>query len=129
MKRLLMGLAVVGALSMGGSAFSADSLLRAYAAHWGAHGQREAGATPRPPSAIPDLNARPSNVPTSAINARDGQVLEFATPRPPSGIPGINARSPNVATSALNVRHSRVLEFLRWKERFRADVAARDRGR
>jgi hypothetical protein len=128
MKRLLMGLAVVAALSMGGSAFSADSLLRAYAAHWGA-GQREAGATPRPPSAIPHLNARPSNVPTSAINARDGQVLEFATPRPPSDIPGINARSPNAATSALNVRDSRVLEFLRWKERFRADVAARDRGR
>ena len=128
MKRLLMGLAVVAARSMCGSAFSADSLLRAYAAHWGA-GQREAGATPRPPSAIPDLNARQSNVPTSAINARDGQVLEFATPRPPSDIPGINARSPNVATSALNVRDSRVLEFLRWKERFRADVAARDRGR
>jgi hypothetical protein len=123
MKRLSMGLAIVAALSMGGSAFSADFLLRAYAAHRGAHGQREPGATPRPPSAIPDLNARPSNVPTSAIDVRDGHVLEFVTPRPPSGIPDLNARSPNVATSALNVRDSRVLEFLRWKEQFRADIS------
>ena len=109
MKRLLMGLAVVAALSMGGSAFSADSLLRAYAAHWGA-GQREAGATPRPPSAIPHLNARPSNVPMSALNVRDG--LEFVTPRPPSAIPDLNARSGTVSTSARNVRDGRVLEFV-----------------
>jgi hypothetical protein len=117
MKRLLMGLAVVAALSMGGSAFSADFLLRAFAAHRGAHGQRETGATPRPPSSIPDLNAYPSNVSASALNAR-----EFATPRPPSAIPDLNARSPNAATSALNLRDSRVLEFLRWKEQFRADI-------
>ena len=75
MKRLLMGLAVIAALATGGSAFSADSLLRAYAAHRDAHGQGETGLTPRPPAAIPDLNARPSNVPTSALNVRDG--LEF----------------------------------------------------
>ena len=123
MKRLLLGLAVVAALSMGGSAFSADSLLRAYAAHRGAHGQTETGATPRPPSAIPDVNARPSNVPTSAINARDGHVLEFAMPRPPSAIPDLNAPPSNVAASALNVRDSRVLEFLRWKERFRVNIS------
>jgi hypothetical protein len=77
MKRLLVGLAVIAALSTGGSAFSADVLLRAYAAHQGAHGQREFGATPRPPSAIPDLTNRPSNVAVSALNVRDSHVLEF----------------------------------------------------
>ena len=77
MKRFLMGLAVIAALSMGGSAFSADLLLQAYAAHRGAHGQRELGATPRPPSAIPDLADRHSNVTVSALNVRDSHVLEF----------------------------------------------------
>ena len=123
MKRLLAGLAVIAALATGGSAFSADSLLRAYAAHRDAHGQGETGLAPRPPAAIPDLNARPSNVPTSALNVRDGHVLEFVTPRPPSAIPDLNARSPNVATSAPNVRDARVLEFLRWKEQFRANIS------
>jgi hypothetical protein len=122
MKRLLMGLAVIAALSAGGSALSADVFLRAYAAHRGALGQRETGVTPRPPSAIPDLNAHPPNVATSALNVRDGRVLEFVTPRPPSAIPDLNARPPNVATSALNVRDGRVLEFLRWKKQFRADI-------
>jgi hypothetical protein len=75
MKRLLMGLAVIAAMSMGGSAFSADVLLRAYAAHRGAH-VRELGTTPRPPSAIP-LADRPSNVAVSALNVRDSHVLEF----------------------------------------------------
>ena len=123
MKRLLMGLAVIAALATGGSAFSADSLLRAYAAHRDAHGQGETGLTPRPPSVIPDLNARPSNVPMSALNVRDG--LEFVTPRPPSAIPDLNGRPPNVATSAPNVRDARVLEFLRWKEQFRANIRGR----
>ena len=86
MKRLLMGLAVIAALATGGSAFSADSLLRAYAAHRDAHGQGETGLTPRPPS-------------MSALNVRDG--LEFVTPRPPSAIPDLNARSGTVSTSAL----------------------------
>jgi hypothetical protein len=106
MKRLLMGLAIIAALATGGSAFSADSR----AAHRDAHGQGETGLTPRPPAAIPDLNARPSNVPTSALNVRDG--LEFVTPRPPSAIPDLNARSGTVATSAPNVRDGRVLEFV-----------------
>ena len=120
MKRLLMGLAVIAALATGGSAFSADSLIRAYAAHRDAHGQGETGLTPRPPSAILDLNARPSNVPMSALNVRDG--LEFVTPRPPSAIPDLNGGPPNGATSAPNVRDARVLEFLRWKEQFRANI-------
>src|SRR6516225_4274468 len=77
MKRLLMGLAVIAALATGGSAFSADSLLRAYAARRDAHGQGETGLTPRPPSAIPDLNGHPPNVATSAPNVRDARVLEF----------------------------------------------------
>jgi hypothetical protein len=77
MKRLLIGVAVVGALAMGSSAFSADFLLRAYAAHRGAHEQRELGATPRPPLAIPDLRSRHSNVAVSAPNVRDSHVLEF----------------------------------------------------
>ena len=119
MKRLLM-LAVIAAVATGGSAFSADSVLRAYAAHRDAHGQGETGLTPRPPSVIPDLNARPSNVPMSALNVRDG--LEFVTPRPPSAIPDLNGGPPNVATSAPNVRDARVLEFLRWKEQFRANI-------
>jgi hypothetical protein len=123
MKRLVMGLAVIATLSTAGSAFSANFLLRAYAAHRGVHGQRETGVTPRPPSAIPDLNARPMNVPTSALNVRDGHVLELETPRPPSAIPDLNARSPNIATSALNVRDARVLEFLRWKEQFRVNIS------
>ena len=76
MKRLLM-LAVIAAVATGGSAFSADSLLRAYAAHRDAHGQGETGLTPRPPSAIPDLNGGPPNVATSAPNVRDARVLEF----------------------------------------------------
>jgi hypothetical protein len=76
MKRLLMGLVVVAALSTGGSAFSADVLLRAYAAHRGAH-VRELGTTPRPPSTIPDLTDRPSNVVVSALNVRDSHVVEF----------------------------------------------------
>ena len=109
MKRLLM-LAVIAAVATGGSAFSADSLLRAYAAHRDAHGQGETGLTPRPPSVIPDPNARPSNVPMSALNVRDG--LEFVTPRPPSAIPDLNARSGTVSTPALNVRDGRVLEFV-----------------
>ena len=109
MKRLLM-LAVIAAVATGGSAFSADSLLRAYAAHRDAHGQGETGLTPRPPSVIPDPNARPSNVPMSALNVRDG--LEFVTPRPPSAIPDLNARSGTVSTSAFNVRDGRVLEFV-----------------
>jgi len=121
MKRLLITLAVIAALATGGSAFSADSLLRAYAAHRDAHGQGETGLTPRPPSVIPDLNARPSNVPMSALNVRDGS-LEFVTPRPPSAIPDLNGGPPNVATSAPNVRDARVLEFLRWKEQFRANI-------
>jgi hypothetical protein len=112
MKRLLMGVVVIAALSTAGSAFSANFLLRAYAAHRGVHGQRETGVTQRPPSAIPDLNARLSNVPTPALNVRDGHVLEFVTPRPPSAILDLNARPPNVATSALNVRDGRVLEFV-----------------
>ena len=120
MKRLLMGLAVIAALATGGSAFSADPLLRAYAAHRDAHGQGETGLTPRPPSAIPDLNARSATVATSALNVRDG--LEFVTPRPPSAIPDLNGGPPNVATSAPNVRDARVLEFLRWKEQFRANI-------
>ena len=123
MKRLLMGLAVIAALATGGSAFSADSLIRAYAAHRDAHGQGETGLTPRPPSAIPDLNARSGTVATSALNVRDGRVLEFVTPRPPSAIPDLNGRPPNVATSAPNVRDARVLEFLRWKEQFRANIS------
>src|SRR6516225_4858179 len=90
MKRLLMGLAVIAALATGGSAFSADSLIRAYAAHRDAHGQGETGLTPRPPSAIPDLNARSRTVSTSARNVPDGRVLEFVTPRPPSAIPDLN---------------------------------------
>ena len=77
MKRLLLGLAVIAALSTGGSAFSADVLIRAYAAHRGAHEQRELGATPRPPAAIPDLTDRPSNVAVSALNVRDSHVQEF----------------------------------------------------
>jgi hypothetical protein len=77
MKRLLVGLAVIAALSTGGSALSADLLLRAYAAHRGAHGQRELGTTPRPPSAIPDLTDSHSNVAVSALNVRDSHVLEF----------------------------------------------------
>jgi hypothetical protein len=77
MKRLLAGLAVIAALATGGSAFSADSLLRAYAAHRDAHGPGETGLTPRPSSAIPDLNGRPPNVATSAPNVRDARVLEF----------------------------------------------------
>ena len=123
MKRLLAGLAVIAALATGGSAFSADSLLRAYAAHRDAHGQGETGLTPRPPSPIPDLNARSGTVATSALNVRDGRVLEFVTPRPPSAIPDLNGRPPNVATSAPNVRDARVLEFLRWKEQFRANIS------
>jgi len=110
MKRLLM-LAVIAAVATGGSAFSADSLLRAYAAHRDAHGQGETGLTPRPPSVIPDLNARPSNVPMSALNVRDGS-LEFVTPRPPSAISDLNARPGTVSTSAFNVRDGRVLEFV-----------------
>jgi hypothetical protein len=43
MKHLLMGLAVIAALSMGGSALSADLLLRAYATHRDAYGQRDLG--------------------------------------------------------------------------------------
>ena len=74
MKRLLMGIAIIATLSTGGSAVSADLLLRAYAAHRGAHGQREIDTTPRPPSAIVD---RHSNVAVSALNARDSHVLEF----------------------------------------------------
>jgi len=77
MKRLLLGLAVIVALSTGGSAFSADVLLRAYAAHRGAHGQSELGATPRPPAAIPERTDRPSSVAVSALNVRDSHVLEF----------------------------------------------------
>jgi hypothetical protein len=123
MKRLLMGLAVIAALATGGSAFSADSLLRAYAAHRDAHGPGETGLTPRPPSAIPDLKAPSGTVATSALNVRDGRVLEFVTPRPPSTIPDLNGRPPNVATSAPNVRDARVLEFLRWKEQFRANIS------
>ena len=76
MKRLLLGLAVIAALSTGSSAFSADVLLRAYAAHRGAH-VRELGTTPRPPSPIPDLTNRPSKVAVSALSARDSHVLEF----------------------------------------------------
>jgi hypothetical protein len=77
MRRLLVGLAVIATLSTGGSALSADVLLRAYAAHRGAHGQRELGTTLRPPSAVPDLTDRASNVAVSALNMRDGHVLEF----------------------------------------------------
>jgi hypothetical protein len=74
MKRLLMSVAAIGALATGSSAFSADFLLRAYAAHRSAHGP---GGTPRPPSAIRDLSGRHSNVAMSALNARDSHVLEF----------------------------------------------------
>jgi hypothetical protein len=77
MKRLLIGVAVIGALATGSSAFSADFLLQAYAAHRGAHGQIEPGVTPRPLSAIRDLSARRSNVAVSAVNVRDSHVLEF----------------------------------------------------
>jgi hypothetical protein len=122
MKRLLMGLAVIAALATGGSAFSADSLLRAYAAHRDTHGQGETGLTPRPPLPIPNLNARSGTVATSGLNVRDGPMLEFVTPRPPSAIPDLDGRPPNVATSARNVRDARVLEFLRWKEQFRANI-------
>jgi hypothetical protein len=73
---LLMGLAVIAALSTGGSAFSADVLLRAYAAHLGAQ-VKELDTTPRPPSAIPDHTDRSSNVTVSALNVRDSHVLEF----------------------------------------------------
>ena len=77
MKRLLMGVAVIGALATGSSAFSADFLLRAYAAHRSAHGQREPSVTPRPPSAIRDLSGRHSKVAVSALDVRDSHVLEF----------------------------------------------------
>ena len=74
MKRLPMGIAIIATLSTGGSAVSADLLLRAYAAHRGARGQSELGSTPRPPSAIID---RHSIVAVSALNVRDSHVLEF----------------------------------------------------
>jgi hypothetical protein len=74
MKRLLTGIAIIATLSMGGSAVSADLLLRAYAAHRGDHGQRELSTAPRPPSAIID---RHSNVAVSALNVRDSHVFEF----------------------------------------------------
>jgi hypothetical protein len=69
-----MGIAIIATLSTGGSAVSADLLLRAYAAHRGAHGQRELGTSPRPPSVIVDSH---SNVAVSALNVRDSHVLEF----------------------------------------------------
>jgi hypothetical protein len=77
MKHFLVSLSVVAALSTGGSAFSADLLLRAYAAQRGARGQRELSTTPRPPSAIPVLADRRSNVAVSELNVRDSHVLEF----------------------------------------------------
>jgi hypothetical protein len=77
MKHLLIGIAAVAALSMGSSVLSAGLLLQAYAGHQGALGQRELGATPHPPSGIPDLTDRPSNVAVSALDVRDTHVLEF----------------------------------------------------
>jgi hypothetical protein len=77
MRRSLIGLAVIATLSTGGSALSADVLVRAYAAHRDAYGSRELATAPRPPSAIPDLADRPSNGDVSALNVRDSHVLEF----------------------------------------------------
>jgi hypothetical protein len=77
MKRLLILLAVIAALSMGGPVLSSYVLLQAYAAHRGALGQRELGSMPGPPSAIPNLTNRPSNVTVSTLDVRDSHVLEF----------------------------------------------------
>jgi hypothetical protein len=77
MKRLLIGLAVIAALSMGGPVLSSHVLLQAYAPHQRALGQRELGTALRPPSAIPDLTDRSSDIAVSALDARDSHVLEF----------------------------------------------------
>jgi hypothetical protein len=77
MKRLLIGLAVIAALSMGGPVLSSHVLLQAYATHQGALGQRELGTEPRPPSVIPDLTDRSSDIVVSALDVRDSHVLEF----------------------------------------------------
>jgi hypothetical protein len=75
MKRLLIGVAVIAALSMGGPVLSSYGLLQAYSTHQGAMGQRELGTTARSPK--PDLTDRPSNVAVSALDVRDSHVLEF----------------------------------------------------
>jgi hypothetical protein len=77
MKRLLIGVAVIAALSTGGPVLLSYGLLQADAIHQGALGQRELGTTPRPPLAIPDLTDRPANVAISALDLRDSHVLEF----------------------------------------------------
>jgi hypothetical protein len=80
MKRLLAGLGIIAVLSTGGSALSADLLLRAaaplYVAQWSGHGQRELGTIIRPPAAVGPTDRRAVIV-ASTPNARDSHVLEF----------------------------------------------------
>ena len=77
MKRLLIGLAAIAALSMGGPVLSSHVLLQAYATHQSVLGQRELDTAPRPPSAIPDLTDRSSDIAVSESDVRDSHVLEF----------------------------------------------------
>ena len=77
MKRLLIGLAAIAALSVGGPVLSSHVLLQAYAIHQGVLGQGELGTAPRPPSAIPNLTDRSSDIAVSASDVRDSHVFEF----------------------------------------------------
>ena len=76
MKRLLIGLAAIAALSMGGPVLSSHVLFHAYATLQGVLGQGERGPA-RPPSAIPDLTDRSSDIAVSESDVRDSHVLEF----------------------------------------------------